>query len=146
MVLKNQNKPSPTPLQVLPALLVHEDTVISMRLSTCPRGLSHDILVLVVTHCASLELLSAPRGWLPLGTDRSDSLVLRRCMVHRSTRPFTAGDLQASAEPLTDLLGPVAGAEVGCQVRSCMVEDNGCFALGAAHCLGVVVYTLYCVL
>lgn len=57
-----------------------------------------------------------------------------------STWPCTASDLQASAEPLTDQLGPVAGAEVGCQVGSCMAEDNGCFALGAAHCLDVVVY------
>lgn len=62
--------------------------------------------------------------------------------MHGSTWPCTASDLQASTQPLTDQLGPVAGAEVGCQVGSCMAEDNGYFAVGAARCLDVVVYDI----
>lgn len=120
-----------------------KDTVISMRLRACARGLSHDTFILVATHCAGLGLPSAPRRWLPLGTDRSDSPALRRCVVGGSTWSFRAGDLQAPAEPPTALLGAVAGAEAGWQVGSCTAEDDGCCALGAAHCLGVVVCTLY---
>lgn len=79
-------------------------------------GINHGILILVVTHCGSLELASSPQVWLPLGTDRSDSLVLRRCMVGGSNGLSEQGDLQATAEALIHLLGSVTGTEVGCQV------------------------------
>lgn len=57
MVLKNKNKPSPTPPQILPALLgqghchFHET-------GACPHGLSHDTLVIIATHRAGLGLPS----------------------------------------------------------------------------------------